>query len=218
MRGALADGGAIRQRRKTLGLTQEQLASQASCDTKTVRRAEQGKNLDTYTLAKIATALAISFVDVIQQTQLLDASQQRNILVVEQLAAAFNERNVDGVMKLCHEDIVMYAPGSPDLRFGGVFRGRNEVRRMHEIAFAAAVTEQLTPANVSYIAVEDYVIARGTAAMKGIGNNRKQKFAFTHMIRIKNDKVIEFSAGYDSLAINKLLTSRGEDRQDPRPA
>lgn len=209
MRGALADGGAIRQRRTTLGWTQEQLASQASCDTKTVRRAEQGKNLDTFTLAKIATALAISFVDVIQHTQVADASQQRNIAVIKQLAAAFNERNVDGVMKLCHEDIVMHAPGSPDLPFGGVFRGRNEVRRMHEIAFAAAATEQLTPDNVTYIAVEDYVIARGTAAVKRMDDDREQKFTFTHMIRIENDKIIEFTAGYDSLAINKFLTSRG---------
>jgi transcriptional regulator with XRE-family HTH domain len=45
MRGAVTHPDAIQRQRKLLGLTQEDLADRAGCDVKTIRKAEQGKNL-----------------------------------------------------------------------------------------------------------------------------------------------------------------------------
>jgi DNA-binding transcriptional regulator YiaG len=46
MRGVPTNGTLIRTLRQSLALTQEELATIASCDVKTVRKAEQGKRLE----------------------------------------------------------------------------------------------------------------------------------------------------------------------------
>ena len=46
MRGVIANGVKITAFRRAAGLTQEMLAADSSCDTKTVRGAERSKRLD----------------------------------------------------------------------------------------------------------------------------------------------------------------------------
>ena len=59
MRGIVANGGAIVAARRAAGLTQEQLASAADCDVKTVRKAEQGRErVDLRVVVRIAKTLA----------------------------------------------------------------------------------------------------------------------------------------------------------------
>ncbi len=98
VRGIHADGTKIKQLRKTRGLTQENLAGLASCDVKTVRKAEQGKNLDYQTLGKIATVLGVHFPEVVDGRDDPDSEQLANFKLVESWIEAFNQRDIDRLM------------------------------------------------------------------------------------------------------------------------
>jgi len=62
MRGLTPVGDVIRDRRKALGWTQEQLATRVRCNSRTVRNAEQGKRIDGKMLGTIAVVLKIALL------------------------------------------------------------------------------------------------------------------------------------------------------------
>lgn len=65
----------IRQRRKTLGLTQEQLAEKIGIDNKHLSKIENGIHLPTYkTIRKLANTLQIDFSDCNEELSLLNSN------------------------------------------------------------------------------------------------------------------------------------------------
>ena len=58
-RGVPLDGSRLRQLRRALAYTQEQLATKAECDAKTVRKAERSEPLDLATIERLALALGV---------------------------------------------------------------------------------------------------------------------------------------------------------------
>src|SRR5262249_47324365 len=94
MRGVRANGDAIRQLRKRLGLTQAQLAESAGCDVKTTRRAEQGHRLDIFNLRRIAAALGVPYADVVRQGQGRRSRELLHIDLVHHWLSALDDGNV----------------------------------------------------------------------------------------------------------------------------
>lgn len=205
MRGARADGETIKRLRTARGLTQEHLAGLAACDVKTVRSAEGAHNMDLYTLGKIATALEVPFPEIVQQSDDANSEQQARIDTVRQYWAAFVAQDVEAIMDLFHDDIVMHLPGAPEIPFAGEYRGKEEVRRMHETAFQTGQTTPTAPDATSFFACDDFVFAHGAAEMKGHASEVGAELTFIHAIRFEGPKIIEVSTSYDSLAMNKVL-------------
>jgi transcriptional regulator with XRE-family HTH domain len=56
----MINGTLITQTMKTKGVKRAPLARECGCDTKTIWNAEHGRNVNTYTLIKIADALDLS--------------------------------------------------------------------------------------------------------------------------------------------------------------
>lgn len=58
-RGIESNGEAIREKRKALGMTQEQLAARCDYSVRTIRSAENGSRIDVTTLSGIGNALSV---------------------------------------------------------------------------------------------------------------------------------------------------------------
>lgn len=210
MRGATADGETIRRLRKAQALTQEDLAASVGCDVKTVRRAEHSRNVDLYTLGRVAAVLDVPFHEIVNGHD-ARASQQARLDVVHRYRRAFNERDSDAMLDCCHDDIVMRLPGAPDVPFAGEFRGKEEAARMHELVFASAQTEAITPENMSFFADGDVVFAYGVLEMASRASGDVAKLISTTLFRFDGLKIIELVSGYDSLEMSKVLNAPPAD-------
>ena len=126
MRGQTPHGTRIRRLRKTLGLTQEGLASNANCDVKTVRNAEAGRRLDLSTLNRIAAALSVEVGEL-----LLDSIDQHREWV-EHWIDAFNSRHVKQLLAFYREDATLSLPSKIAFPGSGTHRGHQEIERHYQ--------------------------------------------------------------------------------------
>lgn len=213
MRGFRTNGDELRQCRYAFGWTQEHLAHVAGCDVKTVRRAEQGMSVDQRSLTIIANALNLSPSELLAQQARPISTAAANARVVNLWQQAIGRRDVDGLLRLCHADAVLYAPGSPDLPFGGEFRGRLAIRRMKEAAIATAMIGAIAPRPFTLHAIDDWVYVQGKVATRPAGRGARHESRTLQLFRLRAQKVILLQIHFDSLAVYRALR-RGASSAD----
>src|SRR5262249_36142504 len=156
-----ADGKQILAARLQRGLTQEQLATMAHLDVKTVRKAEQGKRLDLGPLNRIASVLQTDLAKLIRRRRSGTKTRSRRKEIVVRWHQIWDDQDGEALAALYHERAVLHLPGDPNIPFAGTFRGRDEIRRANEAAWASCRTVPPEPSDFSLLAVDDTVILQG---------------------------------------------------------
>jgi transcriptional regulator with XRE-family HTH domain len=204
MRGAYADGERIRTARVGRGLTQEQLATRADVDVKTVRKAEQGKRLDVGTLARIALALGADVRSLVRASNPESDLQSARRRAVECWQAAWDARDMEAILALYHEDAVLHLPGGPHIAFSGAYRGKNQIRRANELAWSTAQTVPQRPQDYSLIVSGDTVVLHGVRGLYLPGGEAIW-LTNTYIFTFQGDLIVEHRVEYDTLGFSQAL-------------
>ncbi len=204
MRGATANGKKVHAARTRRGLTQEQLASLAGVDVKTVRKAEQGKRLDARSLARLALALETNLQQLIRGAAPGDPVQLTRRSVVEKWQRAWDAQDLAALMACYHQEAVVHLPGGPNIPFGGTFRGKAEIARANQSAWATCRTVPLDLAEISFVVGDDTVLMQGA---KGVYLPRGDVVRLWSMqtFRFGGLLIVEQRVEYDTLKFAQLL-------------
>lgn len=205
MRGITANGNQIRELRKSFGFTQEELAKRASCDVKTIRKAEKGGRVDLRTLSRIATALQVTSADVAMGADNSHEKETVNVQTVLAWHDAFNRRDVDAILECWHDDGVLQIPGTDDIPAGGSVEGKDEIRAHTETTFQVFDTEHLSWDMMQISAVDDLVFVRGEASVMHIPTGRAMRSYVVHVFRLVRGKIIEQLISTDTRAFQQLV-------------
>jgi transcriptional regulator with XRE-family HTH domain len=209
MRGATANRDQLHAARVSRGLTQEQLATLAGVDVKTVRKAEQGKRLDVGSLVRLALALDTNVHNVIQGAQ-SDNSQMVRRKVVEQWQRAWEAQDIAGLMAFYHDQCVMHLPGAPNIPFGGSFRGKEQIARANQSAWSTCRTEPLRPGEYSFVVSDDTVLMHGMMGLY-LPNGEPVRLWCMQTFTFEGDLIAEHRVEYDTLRFSKLMQLPGGD-------
>ncbi len=204
MRGALANGDKLRAARVGRGLTQEQLAALADVDVKTIRKAEHGKRLDVPTLAQLAVALGIEVHGVVRGTHPESDTQAARRKAVERWQAAWDARDIEAIMTLFHDRAELHLPGGPQIPFGGTHRGKEEIRRAIELAWATAQTVPQKPEEYSLIVSDDTVVMHGRRGLQVPGGEAVW-LSNIHVFAFEDGLIVEQRVEYDTLGFSRAL-------------
>jgi transcriptional regulator with XRE-family HTH domain len=204
MRGVLVCGEQFRNARIQRGLTQESLAERADLDVKTVRNAEAGKRVDLETLGRLAVALGANPSQFIGPGEAAAGLQDRRRDVVHHWLRAWDARDGGTLEALYHDDATMRLPGGPTIPFGGIYRGKAEIRRAHEIAWSTCRTEPIREGDLTFLVSEDVVLMQG---VKGVylPDGTIARLRCVHIYTFAGDLIIDHRADYDTLEFVSLL-------------
>ena len=204
MRGAMANGDRLRAARALRGLTQERLAASAELDVKTVRRAEQGKRLDTDTLARLAVALEVAVHQVIRGGDPETEAQLARQAAVRRWVAAWDAQDMERLLATYHEDAVLHLPGGSQIAFGGEHRGRDAIRRAHEVAWSTCRTVPQRPEDFSLIVSADTVVLQGSKGICLPGGEVLRLWA-VQIFAFEGELIAEHRVEYDTLRFAEVL-------------
>jgi len=204
MRGAEANGPELQAARLGRGLTQEQLATLADVDVKTVRKAEQGKRLDLGTLTRLAFALQTDLRKLLVASLSETELQIRRRDIVLRWQRAWDEQAIDQLMELFHDDATLRLPGGPTIPFSGTFRGKEEIRRANELAWASSYTEPVPAHNFTVFVAEDTVLLSGKKGIH-LPDGRIVQLSGIHLFRFQDDRIADLQVEYDTLEFARLL-------------
>ncbi len=204
MRGTFADGQQLVAARQARGLTQEQLATKAGLDVKTVRKAEQGKRLDITTLSRLAVALDVELYRLVQGSQFEADGELARREVVLRWYRAWDTRDADTLGALYHDDAVLYLPGDPTIPFGGTFRGRAAIRQCHETAWATCQTEPTPVGDFSLFVSGDTVVLRGVKGVT-LPSGEVVRLWSIQIFTLDGDRIVEQRVEFDTLKFCQLL-------------
>lgn len=148
MRGAFADGAALRSIRVERRLTQEELARLAELDVKTIRKAESGGRLDLGTLERLGQALD-ALAGRLTRGEIPEAAiEARNLAAVQRILRAWDARDSESLIAGYQEEAALHLPGGPPIPLHGTFHGKDEIRRVCETAWSASRTAPTAPAGI----------------------------------------------------------------------
>ena len=205
MRGSTANGPNIRRRRKRLGLTQEELASRAEVDVKTVRNAEANRNLDADTLQRIAMALTVELSYIAVTSSDSNRQAPRRIRIIEKWIEAFNDQDVDGMVAVYHDDALLTFPTGGEMPGGGTYKGKEQLRRQAEESFACFKTEPFTSQSFRIHSAGDFVFLRGSAAVTVKATGASFTAELLHEFEFNDDKVTRHTGLFDTASMLKAF-------------
>ncbi len=205
MRGAVANGEAIRELRKSLALTQEDLAVLALCDVKTVCAAEKGRRVDFGTLQRIAEALSVNLSSVSQQAEQALQQSRRQIRSIRAWQRAFDRGDVDGMLKLYRDDAVLRFPWSHKTTGGGAYRGKDALRRLIKTLFACLDPTTEAQQKLRLHAVDDCVFLRGQLRAKVRVTGHILASEVFHEFRMRQEKIVEQTALFDTARVQAAV-------------
>lgn len=200
-RGILPNVASLRSARKSLGLTQEQLAALAGVDVKTVRNGESGSRLDVASLTTIAAALDLELSEVLADS---GAVRKSRYSVVKRLQLAWLRRDAEQLLLAYHADAVLVLPGEPLIPFSGRHQGHTEIARVCERAWCS-LTE--LPCRDSKQLVLDSPTAFAFRCCGRFRTNTHQLFRLscTHIFEFEERQIIHHHIEYDTLALSRIM-------------
>lgn len=189
MRGVAAKGNRIAELRRSLGLTQEQLARRADCDEKTVRAAEHSRPIDVATLQRLAAALGVthSEIAVPAEKELLNANKRAVWRYIE----AFNARSPDAVANSFLEDGCIMIMAGPELPGGGKwYRGHDGIREWATMSFSSFIAGKITEDMCEIDVVEDTVLLRiAQPVVTSVRTGKQGVVPIMTEFKISNDRI-----------------------------
>jgi len=203
MRGIQLHGPAIKQQRKSLGLTQQRLAFQAECDTKTIRKAENSQRVDVDTALRIAAALGVAIGDLVAPSSI--EHQRANTLVAEAWVDAFNARDPEAVTNCFHEDGVIHVLADRSTPGAGEFGGHARIREWALVSFETFHSEPVTRDMYAIDAVGDHVFLRvENATVRCRHNGEQTKASAMWEFTIRGGKIVRLKIYPESGAMEAI--------------
>jgi transcriptional regulator with XRE-family HTH domain len=224
MRGVQANGEQIQAVRLERGLTIEQLASSASVDVKTVRKAERGQRVDLSTLTRISFSLDVDVRGLIVMARSLLELELRRRDAVRQWHHGWEMQDTQALLSLYDDDAVLHLPGAPDIPFGGEHRGRPAIHRAYEIAWSTCPHEPMYDREFSLIVSDNTLILGGEKSLRRQDGHTAR--LWVHQIftfREDSPLLVNHRVEFDTLAFARflqLLPSSGHgvgSRTSPNP-
>lgn len=130
------EGQRVARLRHSKGWTQLDLATEADCTDRTVRRMESGHPVSLHTLMGVADALEVEVCELMAASE-YQRLVQPNRELVDEMSAQFAQKNIDGILELMTDDVKMFYSGPPELPYAGNFQGKVELRKFFEQRFEA---------------------------------------------------------------------------------
>ncbi|OJW16280.1 MAG: hypothetical protein BGO49_19025 [Planctomycetales bacterium 71-10] len=219
MRGVCVDGDNLRAVRILRGLTQEGLSDLSGLDVKTVRKAERGGRLDLSTVDRLAVALETAMGRLVRR-EAPDAGCQARRDAVLRWLAAWDARDMDGILAIYHERATFHLPGGPVIPFHGIFRGHDEIRVGYETAWGTCRTAVTEPEEVMIHAFGDKVILEGPCGVY-LPSGEVVRLWCVQIYTFDGDRVIDHRVEYDTLEFARVMElpaegARDEDRGSSR--
>jgi transcriptional regulator with XRE-family HTH domain len=167
MRGIGVKGEVIRFLRTRFGWTQDQLATQAKVDVRTIRNAEDAtRNLDVRTVAAIATALGCEYGDLIAPSAVSEGQCSIHLDIVLRWHDAMLAADIDALMPLHTEDTILEVPGAEGLPATGTFIGREALQTHLTEFFHLFRVRSVRDDDFLVHAVDEYVFLRTTSTIE----------------------------------------------------
>jgi transcriptional regulator with XRE-family HTH domain len=166
MRGVRVKGDVIRDLRTGLGLTQDQLATQAKVDARTIRNAEATRRLDIRTVAAITTALGCEYRELSDPSGILTDKSALHLDIVLNWHEAILAADINALRRLYTEDSILDVPGAEGLPIAGDIHGRDALRAQLFEFFQLFRVTSVRDDDFLVHAVDEYVFLRTTATIE----------------------------------------------------
>jgi uncharacterized protein len=125
-------------------------------------------------------------------------SEQANVEHVQREYAAFLEDDLDAVLEMSAPDVEYRYPDVEELAYGGVWRGRDGVRRLFEVHDEVDQVLELRPTEM--VAQGDKVVVLGTFRGRAVPTGREWTTDFVHVYTIRGGKTRRFESYFDTAA------------------
>ena len=210
------NGELLRERRMSLGWTQEVLAEKSGYSVRLIAKAEASNSVRASTIEHLAETLST------QQDTLLPADLVTN---PKELAAEF-VRNLldhegDVAQKSRHflaDDILFTMPGNPEiLPFAGVHVGIDAMDKACRLFFETLVLRSLE--TLALVAEGNQVVAclRATAGLRGLPEEYDGPALLVLRMTFERGKIVRFHDDYDADRAEQAITVQRELAQQLKP-
>jgi len=190
MRGIETSGEQLRDLRRKHGLTQENLASQAGVDARTIRNAERGNRVDVETLKRLASALKVHASDLARPEE--QSEGDHAAVAIRQWEDAFFATDVDRLVSLYREDAVMRLPSSPTIE------GIQSIRAAFEAAFESFRFERATNSTLNVVG-DRVFLESGKVRMTSRSDGFSTEAIAMHIFVVEAAMIAEHVGFYDAL-------------------
>ena len=188
MRGIHIHGDGICLLRKQRGWTQEELANLVGCSARTIRNAEQSRQIDVKTLRQIAAVfdVPLATISVSEQDQ-----QQRHIEIVHEWLHAFHEADIPRLLEFHHPETVLELPGAEGLAGvpePAIFKGLEALHEHFRSMFLEFRILQVL--QQTFDTKGDLVFHRATSTMRGIETGKEATTKFYNEFELRDGLII----------------------------
>ena len=130
-------------------------------------------------------------------------SEQANTRLIEQAYDNFKRGDIQAVLGLFSEDIEWRLPDIPNVPFGGVRHGREQVAQFFASLADSQEVQQFDPQE--YIAQGEKVVARGHYAWRVKSTGRTYEGDWAHVFTVRDGKVVAFHEYTDTAAASSAF-------------
>ena len=205
MRGVLLRGEVIRDLRKKAGLTQEQLAAQVDCDTKTLGKAERSNGrLDLRIAVSIAEALKCSSERIIDPGT-LQTKTEAHIEIVHRWNEAICKWCIDDLLRFHTEDSLLEIFGAEGTSAQETYRGIEQLRAHFEETSKILRITAWDRDTIRINAVDDLVFMRSDATIEYIPNGKTYTTRHLNEFEFRNEKIARRTVIADYEALRKII-------------
>jgi ketosteroid isomerase-like protein len=121
---------------------------------------------------------------------------ETNLAMVKQLYAAFAARDIDGILRLLHEDVEWGEPENPYNPAGGTRKGHSGFLEWINIGKNA---EEILVLNLQrFLTDTDSVAVFGNMKCRAISTQKIYESDFVHLIVIRDQKIWKFQEFFDT--------------------
>mgnify|MGYP003390253719 CR=1 FL=1 len=136
-------------------------------------------------------------------------SEEANTAIVRRCYEMFGNGDISGVIEQLSEDVSLMVPEVENSPFGGIWFGRDQVRKFFDVLELA---EEITDFEArEYIAKDDrvFVLGRSTATVRATG--RHYSTEWVHILTVKDGRITSMVEFFDTAsalrAFQKVTTA-----------
>jgi ketosteroid isomerase-like protein len=130
-------------------------------------------------------------------------SDYNNLEIVESGYDKFGSGDVDGLLKLCSDDIQWTVPEIENAPFAGSREGVAKVGEFFQQLSAAEDITHFEP--TEFIASDDRVVVLGTSTATVRETGRTYSTDWVHVFRLADGKITEFTEFFDNAAATRAF-------------
>lgn len=132
------------------------------------------------------------------------SQEQENLKTLQAYWEAMDRDDIDTAIQTLDEECVVHTPES--LPYGGIYKGRDEIRRFWSIFFQ--IYERPQPMGLQLLTAGDYIITLQTLKTRIRGSNAELEMPMAETFKLRASKIIEIRPYYFDTAKMSQVISR----------